>query len=289
MPSVVRVLGFYHREDGTVGTRMGSGFFVRGDGCVVTTAGAVEGAHEILLEFGSQSLGAETIGSDPLTNLALLRPLEPPEDPLPFFPLGEGPPPPVTAPLLAITCEVGLDPSPCLGMVCGHHIRYGSHCFPTTHLRSSLPSNAGAPGSPVFDLDGNFVGVLMASIPQTNGSFILPARALRRVLCDLLIGGSVHYAYVGLGTQLGQDERGEYAVRVERVDPDSPAALAQLAVGDRILALNGQPLTSLADLHDAIFFAPPDSPLPIRLRRGSEILQVTVRPGRRPSVSPPIP
>ncbi|MDR3316653.1 MAG: S1C family serine protease [Puniceicoccales bacterium] len=276
--SVVRVSGYFQREDGTMGVRTGSGFFVREDGCVVTTAGAVEGAGEILVEYGSRVYRAAVLGVDLPTNLAVLRPLAEEQGSFSHFSLGDGQPlPEPTTPLLGITCEAGLDPSPCLGVVCGHHICYGTHYFPTTYLRTSLPSNAGAPGSPVFDLRGGFVGILMASIPQVNGSFLLPARAVRRILCDLLIGGTTQYAYVGLGTRLSRDENGECVVRVDRVDPESPAAAAKITVGDRILAIDDQPILGVAELHDLLFFATPNGSLSLRLLRGSETLRVLVR------------
>jgi S1-C subfamily serine protease len=277
--SVVRVVGFFHREDGTLGSRMGSGFFVRADGYIATTAGAVADAHEILVEFGDSSYGAELLGEDLLTNVAILRINDPdfqrescPE--LFFEPL---PLPPVATPVFALACEVGFDPSPVPGLALGSYIRYGNHFFPTRHLRSSIPSNGGAPGAPVFDPTGRFVGMLMASIPAVNGSFILPARAFHRVLCDLLLHGSVRYAYAGIHTQMGRDGEGNYSVSIDRLDEQSPAEHAQLRRGDRILSLNELPLRSLADLHDAIFFASPESPVSMKIQRGTEVFRVVLR------------
>jgi serine protease Do len=276
--AVVRVSGVRTRDDGTDGLRTGSGFFVREDGCLVTTAGIVEGASEIIVECGSGSYYAEVIGVDCATNIAVLRLRGNGGGSFPNFSLGNDENLPVaTTQLLGITCEIGFDPSPCLGIICGQNISCGTHNFPTTYLRSSLPSNAGAPGSPIFDLDGNFVGVLMASISQTNGSFLLPARAMRRILCDILVCGSVRHAYVGVDAQLVRGELGECVVRVERVEPESPAAASNLIPGDHIVSINGHSIGTMADLYDTLFFAQPNMPMNLRLLRDGEIVQVIIR------------
>ncbi|MDR2030513.1 MAG: S1C family serine protease [Puniceicoccales bacterium] len=275
--AVVRVVCLHRREDGSGGARTGSGFFLDAAGHVATTAGAIEGAEEIWIEFGPHSIRAGVVGVDLRTNVAVLAPVEE-SPPQPCFSLGDGTVMPKTlTPLLAIACEIGLDPSPAIGIALAEQICHGNHCFATTHLRSSLPSNAGAPGSPVFDLQGNFVGMLMASIPQIDGSFLLPARAIRRVVQDLLRHGEVRYAYVGLDTCLERDGDGQFAVLVRDVIPNSPAAEANLLAEDRILAINDMPIRGPADLRNAIFFAPPESPIAITVRRGSDIFRLFVR------------
>ena len=198
--------------------------------------------------------------------------------PYPSFSLGDGMalPPPLT-PLLAIACEIGLDPSPALGIALAEQICHGGYCFATSHLRSSLPSNAGAPGSPVFDLQGNFIGMLMASIPQIDGSFLLPARALRRVVRDILLHGTVHRAYAGLDTRLERDEEGTFLATVQAVAPHSPAAEANFRPGDRILAIDDVPIRGPAELRDAIFFAPPCASLSLKIQRGEDVFRVALR------------
>jgi S1-C subfamily serine protease len=275
--AVVRVLCLFHREDGTAVARMGSGFFLDAEGHVATTVGAIDGAEEIFVECGTNSYRARTVGLDQETRVAVLVPEEA-SPPHPCFSLGDGMalPSPLT-PLLAIACEIGMDPSPSLGIALAEQICHGSHCFATTHLRSSLPSNAGAPGSPVFDLQGNFVGMLMASIPQIDGSFLLPARALRRVVRDILLHGAVHYAYVGLDTRLERDEEGTFLAIVRGVASHSPAAEANLRAGDRILAIDDGPIRGPAELRDAVFFAPSGSPLSLKIQRGVDVFRVSVR------------
>ncbi|MDR3117473.1 MAG: S1C family serine protease [Puniceicoccales bacterium] len=275
--AVVRVLCLFHREDGTAVARMGSGFFFDGDGHVATTAGAIDGAEEIFVSYGHRSSRAHAIGSDAETRVAVLA-LDEASPPYPCLSLGEGMelPPPLT-PLLAIACEIGLDPAPSLGIVQAEQICHGGNSFATSLIRSSLPSNAGAPGSPVFDLRGNFVGMLMASIPQVDGSFLFPARALRRVLRDILPYGSVHHAYAGLDTRLERDEEGDFFAIVQAVVPHSPAAEANLCPGDRILAIDDVPIRGPAELCDAVFFALPGAPLSLKIQRGGDIFRVALR------------
>lgn len=284
--AVVRVIGFIRHEDGTKAMRFGSGFFIRGEGYVLTSASAIENTDEIFIEYGMHSANAKVVGSDIITNLAILK-LLPTEgkaatEKVNSLSLGNDFQLPKTGTfLVGITCELGMEPGPSHGIVVGADVHYGGKYFPTSHLRSDMPANGGEPGSPVFDLSGNFIGVLIFSIPQINSSLILPARAVRRVINDILFLGEVRYAHIGLNTKLRRDANGEYAVVVERVTVDSPAQRADLREGDHILSIGNHRLQGLADLHDAIFFAQPDATLAVKIQRGKEMLTVNMKTASR--------
>lgn len=280
-PAVLRVVGFFDGPDGTVSAKVGSGFFIRADGHIATTTGAVSGAKEVLVENGLQTYSAEVVGEDVITNLAVLKILNGPGG---FRSLSLGTEvglPSAGTFLLGLTCVLGMDPGPSFGMILGTNISHGDIYFETTYLRSDLSADGGEPGSPVFDLAGNFIGMLMASIPQVHSSFILPARAVRRVISDILLSGVVRYAHIGLHTRLERSNDGEYRVIVDRIEHNSPAERSRLLPGDRIVAIGDAPLRSLGDLRDAIFFATPESILPLKIVRGKKVSVISVRTGAR--------
>lgn len=280
-PAVVRVVGFFDTSSDGVSAKVGSGFFIKDDGHIVTTAGAVSGAKEVLIEHGQQSFSAEVIGEDVITNLAVLKVVSG-RTKFQSLSLGnESSLPAIGSFLLGVTCELGLDPGPSLGMAIGTNISHGDIYFETTYLRSDLPADGGEPGSPVFDLSGNLVGILMASIPQIHSSFILPARAVRRVVLDILLSGAVRYAHIGLHTRLERSTDGDYRVIVDRIEKNSPAERANLSPGDRIVAIGDMPLQSLGDLRDAIFFAQPESIIPLKIVRGKKVSVISVRTATR--------
>lgn len=274
--AVVRVVGFFPRDEGVPITRIGTGFFIRSDGYIITSASAVLDAKEVLVEYGAYSTNAQVIGVDVMTNLAVLK--IQPECTIESFNLGTSMELPSTGTfLIGASCELGLSVGPSLGMVVGRENGYGDIYFATTYLRSDIGTSGGEPGSPIFDLEGNFIGVMIASISNVQSSFILPARAVRRIVSDILLYGNTRYAYVGLNTKLQRDEKGAYIVSVDGIKEGSPAQLAHLCIGDRILAINQIPLSNLGDLHDAIFFAQPDAMISFKVLRDKEVLNISVK------------
>jgi S1-C subfamily serine protease len=97
------------------------------------------------------------------------------------------------------------------------------------------------------------------------------------VVRDILLHGAVHYAYVGLDTQLERGEEGTFQVIVRGVAPQSPAAEAGIRQGDRILAIGDGSIRGPAELRDVIFFAPAGSPLTLKIQRGVDVLRISVR------------
>lgn len=275
--AVVRVVSFVRQED-VITTRIGTGFFVQRDGLIVTTGSAVNDAQEMLVEHGEQSYAAELVGVDVITNLALLR-LKNVEEQKVFPTLDLGDSSGLVSPgtfLLAISCKSGLSPSPVLTLAAsldGHH---RDAYFATTYLRADWVSTGGEPGAPVFSMNGDFVGMLAAAVPEIQASFILPARAIRRVVMPLLASGKVRYAYMGVRTRLERSMSGEYRVLIDRLETGSPAEKAGLQPNDRILSIGNWPLKNLEALHDAVFFAEPDATVEFKILRRNQQLRISV-------------
>lgn len=292
--SIVRVFGGHQVLDCAKETleinqvNVGTGFFISREGHIMTTADIVKDAQCFWVDYKGVPYPAELIGKDGgkdgiVTNVAIIKVINPPSD-IEFLHLGECMtlPKPATM-LIAITCQLGMDPGPSLGMVTGWHTAFYDTVFPTTVLRSNIPSDAGEDGSPVFDLMGRFVGIIISSVECIRSSFILPASAVMRIRDSLIFSGKVTYAFMGIEL----DKAATIAARTHIVVGDAPegtpAHTAGIKKGDVLLEFDGTPINHVMDLHNATFFARPGQMVVTKVRRGNKELSIPVRMGERPS------
>jgi serine protease Do len=246
----------------------GSGFFIDEQAHVVVASSVVASAEKIWVERGDESFAAEKIGSDPETNLALLRLLKKPER---FTPISlkeetEGEVR-IGSTLVSIGSKLGMEPGPNQGLLTGQNLFYGEHKFLVPYWRSSLAMDGGESGSPVFDLQGNFIGVLIASLPEIRSSFILPAFAVRRVVDELLQTGSVSHVSLGFSARQELQTSGQYYISIIQVIKDSPAGKAGLQVHDELKRINQRAISNMEDLAVAIFHLHPGDTAELEILR----------------------
>lgn len=285
--AVVRVFG-YDKSPGVTNdgskqqVNVGTGFFISCEGLIMTIANIVNETQSIWVEYNGVTYPAELVGCDKVTDIAIIRLLKD-DSSVPFFHLGESmevPEPSVL--LLGITCKFGQEPGPSLGMVAGWHTLFFDTRFPTTYLRSSIPLDGGEAGSPVFDLMGRFVGVMVISMDVIRSSFIIPARAVMRIRDDLVFSGKVSYACLGIYfDQEASMASGSYIIG--EVLHGGSAYDGGLRSGDKILEFDNAPIIHLADLQNSIFFARPGQVLSIKVQRGDKELKLPIRLGEEPS------
>jgi S1-C subfamily serine protease len=266
--AVVQVLGWSDLKSDSAQILEGSGFFIDEQAHVVVAASVVATAEKIWVERGDESFAAEKVGSDPETNLALLRLLKKPERFTPIS-LQEGTENElrIGSVLVSIGSKLGMAPGPNQGLITGRNLFYGEHKFAVPYWRSSLAMDGGESGSPVFDIHGNFIGVLIASLPEIRSSFILPAFAVRRVIDELLQTGGVSHVSLGFSARQELQPDGSHRLSVIQVNKDSPAEKAGLQVGDELLRINDQALSSMEDLAIAIFYLHPSETILLNLSR----------------------
>ncbi|QYY34749.1 S1C family serine protease [Ruficoccus sp. ZRK36] len=270
---------------------IGTGFYISKEGHILTNTNVTYGADRIWVERNGIAYAAELIGSDPLTNVSIIKVFALPAD-FQFLRLSDSPDaPPIGSFLVALTCELGQDPGPSLGLVSGWNTNYGERVLPTIYLRSDIPSDGGEGGSPVFDVNGSLVGMLIVALPEIRSSFILPARAIQRIRDDILFSGKVTYAYFGLQTRQKSNLDSGPWVEVEGLVEAGPAAQAGLKVGDKVLEMGDFTITTDADLRIASFYQRPDEFVPLLIERDGERMELSVKPGAReapPSAMPPV-
>ncbi len=283
---VVRIKAAYEskEENGQVSLRVGTGFFVSSDGLILANASVTEGARRIWIELGDASYVAEMVGADAETNIALLQINDQPKGSFDFIPIDNRPNPEVGTLLLSIGCALEFDPAPRLGLISGEDSNFGQRVFPTPYIRSTIPANPGEGGSPVLDLNGRLIGMIVASLPEVGASYVIPASAIGKVRDDLLLGGGVRYGWIGFEVESRPRARSDKApLLVTSITLGGPAAEAGIQEGDRILAINGEPISSINVMRHSFFLARIGQFLDFRVERGDEELELGVRIARRPS------
>ncbi len=277
---------------------IGSGFFVSKDGHVLTNSSLVYQMDKILVEFQKSSeFPAKVVGLDPLSNIALLKTKSLPDNAT-FVQLDDSPAmPEIGLMTVAITCPLQFAPSPSLGLVTGHENSIGRRPFPTPILRTNIRALPGDSGSPLFGLDGRFLGINVASIREIHATCVFPARATKRILDDLLLSGRAEYGGIALQVIEKKDPVHGHRLMVTNVPDDGPSAKAGLKKDDWIQASSLGPIRTLGDLQTALFYTRPGQFLKLTIDRAGEKMEFSVpvkvhapkTSGTSPKKDPPTP
>ena len=262
--------------------KMGSGFFISKEGHVLTT-GLLQDADRIWVEHRNSYFLAQKVGHDPLCNLSLLKISEKPKD-FTFISFssvkGDSS---VGAILIGVTCALDFKIAPTYGIMQSHEFSFGKRLFPTKMIRSSMPLGLGEIGAPVFDLNGRFVGITYAALPDLRSSFLLPARACMRIRDDLLLSGKIDYGWFGVTTNRKINLENSFDLVIDDFVPDSPASLSKLKKGDILKRIAGTSITSPGDLAHASFFAKPGTFVEFVVEREGNELIIPVKVGSKPT------
>ncbi|HUF87021.1 MAG TPA: DegQ family serine endoprotease [Thermohalobaculum sp.] len=236
---------------------LGSGFVISAEGYVVTNNHVIEEADEITVNLSDgRSLEATVVGTDPKTDLALLK-VEP-TSPLPFVGFGDSDAVRVGDWVLAIGNPFGLGGSVSAGIVSARNrdIQAGPY---DDFLQTDAAINRGNSGGPLFGLDGQVIGINTAIISPSGGSigigFAVPANLAKPVIDQLQKFGTTRRGWLGVRIQSVNEEMAE-ALGMEKatgalvadVNPGSPAEEAGIEPGDVILKFDGKDVTEMREL-----------------------------------------
>ncbi len=240
------------RQEGS----LGSGFLISPDGLVVTNNHVIKDADEIRAVFSDgRTLSAELVGTDPDTDVAVLRLLT--NDTLPFVEFADSDTAEVGDWVIAIGNPFGFGGSVSAGIISARNRDTGGRY--DDFIQTDAAINRGNSGGPLFNLDGEVVGVNTAIISPTGGSvgigFSIPSNMVRSIAEQLIEHGSLRRGWLGVNVQPIDEAiaeaygvTGDKGVVVTRVTGDSPAAAAGLEVGDLILSLDDNPVEDVRAL-----------------------------------------
>ena len=257
----------------------GSGFVISEDGFVVTNNHVVEKADEVKVTLrDGRELEAEVVGTDPKTDLALLK-VEATD--LAVAALGDSDALRVGEWVVAIGNPLGLDHSVTVGILSAKGRRgIGPEEIVSQYddfLQTDASINPGNSGGPLIDMQGRVVGINTAIVNPMKASgigFAIPINMAKDLLPQLRETGRVTRGWLGVSIQkvtpelartFGLDEaRGAL---VGEVLEDSPAERAELKTGDVILEFDGREIESVDDLPRVVAATPPGSEVDLRVFR----------------------
>ncbi len=225
---------------------LGSGFVISEDGYVVTNNHVIEGADEISIEFFSgETLDAKVVGTDPNTDIALLK-VEAPQA-LPFVSFGDSNASRVGDWVIAMGNPLGQGFSVSAGIVSARN-RALSGTY-DDYIQTDAAINRGNSGGPLFNMDGDVIGVNTAILSPNGGSigigFSMASNVVSRVVDQLKEFGETRRGWLGVRiqdvTQDVADAMGlAQATGALITDvPDGPAKDAGLKTGDVIMSFAG--------------------------------------------------
>jgi serine protease Do len=270
----------------------GSGFVISEDGDIVTNYHVIDGATEVRIHLGDRDYPAEVVGTDPATDIALLR--IDAGRPLSFLALGDSDEVRVGDWVMAIGNPLGLQNAVSVGVVSGkgRQIAITADTGLENFIQTDAAINFGNSGGPLVDLEAQVVGINTAiNFGSENIGFAVPANILSRILPQLRESGRVTRGY--LGVQIGElDHESAEAfgldstngVLVQVVEPDTPAEKAGLEHGDILLRVDGNEITDSRSLISHVSSLPPETPVELDLIRDGKSMKTTVVLGERPSV-----
>lgn len=265
---------------------IGSGFFISREGHILTNASIVNEPDRVWVEHQGVAYAAEVIGTDRPTNISLIRVLKLPAS-FRFIQLTDAADLPAIGSLvLRISSPLKYDPTPALGMVSGVESQFADAYFPCAYIRTSLHAGPGEGGAAFFDLHGNLVGIQVGSQPDVLASYVLPGRAALRIRDDLLFNGKVKYGWLGFEIREEATVRGGHRLILSKILPATPAETVGLLPGDELVSVGNYDIDTINDLRNATFYSRVGEYVVVRVLRGQEELEYSVRLAPRPANEP---
>ncbi|HBK05135.1 MAG TPA: endopeptidase [Acetobacteraceae bacterium] len=258
----------------------GSGFIIDPTGIIVTNNHVVDHADKIVVSLtDGRQLAAKVIGRDELTDVAVIKVQS--DEPLPSVTWGDSRRAEVGDWILAAGNPFGLGGSVSVGIISAEGRDLGSGPF-DNFLQLDAPINPGNSGGPVFNMDGQVIGVSSVIVSPTGASvgigFAIPSEAVSRTVAQLLSRGSIERGWLGVSV----DDR-DTGVTIANIDRTGPAAKAGIRTGDVVMAINGDKIESSRGLIRAVAVVPPGNSVRVTVRRQGREMDIPVNVGRRPS------
>lgn len=263
----------------------GSGFVIDPAGYIVTNAHVVGTADRIVVALlDGKELTAELVGVDDLTDIALIR--VHPVALLPSVAWGDSRASEAGDWVVAAGNPFGLGGSVTAGIVSARGRDIGSGPY-DDFIQIDAPINPGNSGGPLFNTDGEVIGVNSAIYSPTGSSvgigFAIPSEIASRIVGELREKGRIERGWLGVTMQDAGTANGDRGVSITEVVRGGPAARAGLRPGDVVTAVNGQAVEDSRNMLRAVAAIPPGQVAHLAVRRQGRELDVPVTVGRRPS------
>jgi len=232
-------------------TSLGSGFIIDPSGFIVTNNHVIENGEQVTVILSDDtSLPARVVGRDPQTDLALLK--VNPAKPLPATRFGDSDKTQIGDWVIAIGDPFGIGSTVTAGIVSARNRNINAGPY-DDFIQTDAPINRGNSGGPLFDMDGNVIGVNSAIFSPTGGSvgigFSIPANLARDVIQQLRQFGQARRGWIGVRIQAVTAELAQamnlpsrQGALISDVTASGPAARGGLRNGDLVVSFDGKPV-----------------------------------------------
>jgi len=263
---------------------LGSGIVIDARGLVLTNEHVIQGASRIRVSLeDGREFEAEVVGSDPQSDLAVLRISSPAN--LPFVKPGRSSDLMIGEPVIAIGNPFGLGHTLTTGVVSSLHrsVRSGNRVYHDL-IQTDASINPGNSGGPLLNIRGELIGITTAIYRKAEGiGFAIPVDRARQVVDDLIRFGEVRAGWLGVEvSDLDPELRssleypGPGGVVITRVAEKSPADQAQLQVGDVVEALQGRPVADFASYRQMMRAVTVGDRVSLQVFRAGKVREVSV-------------
>ena len=282
-----RFFGPPQREQESRQRGLGSGFILDAEGRILTNNHVVQGAVELKVQLtDGREFEAEIVGTDPETDLAVIRIQGDPKD-LPTVALGDSDEAKAGQWVLAVGNPLGLSHTVSAGIVSATGRRIGAANYESM-IQTDAAINAGNSGGPLVNLKGEVIGVNAAILGRTNMGigFAIPINMAKDILDDLIAGRKVVRGHMGVNISSVKPDMAEAfgyegtgGALVQDVTPNSPAEKAGIQPGDIVTEFEGRPVKDADDLQQSVTAADPGQTVELKLWRERREETVKVKLG----------
>ena len=277
---------------------LGSGFIISPDGYVVTNNHVISPPdsraelEEVVVTMpDGTEYPAEVVGNDAESDLAVLKIQR--GEPFPFVRFGDSSQARVGDWVIAIGNPFGLGGTVTSGIVSAVLRRAGAGAY-DRYIQTDASINRGNSGGPLFDMEGNVIGINNAIFSPSGGNvgigFAIPAETAAPLVQQLISGEEILRGYLGVQIQQMNPDlaealdlppnRGEF---IQSVQPGEAAEQAGLQAGDVVIGVNGQDVTPDQTLSYIVTNIAPGTRVPLEIVREGQRRTLEVTVGRRPS------
>lgn len=276
---------------------LGSGFLISADGYIVTNNHVVSPTGRGTVEEITVTMPdgteypAKLVGNDAESDLAVLKVSR--SEPFPFVEFGDSRQARVGDWVVAIGNPFGLGGTVTSGIVSSvlRNVGFGAY---DRYIQTDAAINRGNSGGPLFDMQGNVIGINNAIFSPSGGSvgigFAIPAEVAAPIVAQLRRGEEIERGYLGVSIQPVTDDLAEslglprnQGEIVQVVQPGEPADEAGIRAGDVVIRVGGKEVTREQTLSFLVANIDPGARVPIELLRNGQRRTVTATVGRRPS------
>ncbi len=235
---------------------LGSGFIISSNGTVITNNHVIKGADDILVRVGGdKDYKAEVLGADPLSDIAVLKIISEEK----FIPVdfGDSDKSRIGDWVIAIGNPFGLGGTVTAGIISARNRDIGLSRY-EDFIQTDASINQGNSGGPLFNMDGEVIGINTAILGQSGSigiGFAIPSNSAEKVIDQLIKYGETKRGWLGVRIQVVSKEIAEAAKLIEpkgafvaSVADNSPSDKAGIKNGDIIIKFNGTPINEMKEL-----------------------------------------